>query len=629
MTEHSSSPANSLMWQEIRAQARLRKLNADSKPGKRGKKNFRATLGIGGGIGHDSNVALLIDGKLIAAMQEERHTRIKHDGCFPFHSIAECLQMAGISAADVDACVFSEKMTQKYLFHRTGRVSNAVSYLAGRVLPAAWFNTYPQAAGKMFTNASFYYTWHHLAHASSAYYSSGFDEATFLCVDGIGEDLSASIGTVSAKGGKIIYDQPYDNGLGMLYSLVTYFLGFHAIGSEYKVMGLAPYGTPLFSDALNSMLARGHNGGSRVMYDLNFGPGEMKKGSAYLAAALGMPPRQPGDPLLPAHLDIASSLQAVFEEEIMKMVRFAHEHVGGANLLFCGGCAQNCVAAGKLRDTSPFHNVFNSPVGTDMSNGLGAALIYEQRFNKKKIPVDLRGYYLGGEPGEAPAQARPYEVPFAGTIHEETARLLANGKIVAWVRGRMELGARALGARSILADARQRDMQSVLNMKVKFRESFRPFAPAVLAEQASNWFDLPIPSDYMQYTAPLKQVHRLSEPLSFTSLHDRLNFQRCVIPSVVHVDHSARVQTVDKNIHPDFHGLISAFYNITDVPMIINTSFNVNGQPIIRTAAEAWECFVNTDIDYLVINDALFRNPFNRTLSEKKTWLKSFEGYLH
>jgi len=269
--------------------------------------------------------------------------------------------------------------------------------------------------------------------------------------------------------------------------------------------------------------------------------------------------------------------------------------------------------------------VFNSPVGGDMGTGLGAALLYERERNKgQRITVETRGFYLGSEPGDAPAEAELYRLKYEETIHEFTAKMLAQGKIIGWVRGGMELGARALGARSILADPRVADMQSMLNLKIKFRESFRPFAPSILVEDTADWFDTNEPSDYMQYTAYLKPEHRYPAPEKFNSFRERLDFPRCGVPSIIHVDYSARLQTIDAKIHPDFHRLISEFKKITGVPIVINTSFNVSGQPIVRTGKEAWECFLNTDIDILVVNDSAFRNPFERTREEKLEWLKQF-----
>lgn len=586
-------------------------------------------LGVGGTLGHDGNAALIVEGKLIAASQEERFTRNKHEGRFPVAAILDCLQMAGLKPDDVEVCVFAEKSVQSYLFDQTERPSNFLSRSLGYIMPKSIAGRYTVPARQLLPNAKFLHAWHHLSHVAGAYYTSMFDSAAFLCVDGKGEDVSASVGLVNHERLEVLYHQPYENGIGLLYSLVTLHLGFPSFGSEYKVMGLAPYGKPTYLESLRSLLIEGEGGGTRLKEKVNFQFKVMLDARNLVTKATGVPPRADGQSLTTEYVDIAASLQLLFEEEILKMAKFVRQNIPEENLLFCGGCAQNCVAAGKLRDSGLFEQVFNSPVGGDMGSGLGAALLYErQRGNKgNKIQIDTRGFYLGSEPGEIPVATEPYSVQYQGSLHEFAAQLLAEGKILGWVRNGMELGARALGARSVLADPRQPDMQSVLNLKIKFRESFRPFAPAVLAEEADKWFDVSYPSNYMQYTAYLKHEHRYPQPDHFDSFQDRLNYVKCVVPSIVHVDYSARLQTVDCNVHPDFYQLINEFYKLTGIPLVINTSFNVNGQPIIRTAKEAWECFIHTDIDYLVINDFIFRNPSDKTREEKIKWLQQFEKY--
>jgi carbamoyltransferase len=325
-------------------------------------------------------------------------------------------------------------------------------------------------------------------------------------------------------------------------------------------------------------------------------------------------------------VNLAASIQALFEEEILKMAAFAREATKEENLLFCGGCAQNCVTAGLLRRSGLFRHVFNSPVGGDMGSAMGAALLGFAGSGPAP-KVDARGFYLGSLPGAPPEEALHFEVTFQGDVHAFAADLLAGGKVVGWVRGRMELGARALGARSILADPRVGNMQSVLNLKVKFRESFRPFAPAVLAEDCGDWFDSCEPSDFMQYTAYLKPERRYPMPPTLSGMRERLDFKRCEVPSIVHVDYSARLQTVRSDVHPDFHGLIVEFKKRTGVLILINTSFNVSGQPIVRTAEEAWLCFRHTDMDYLVVEDRVFHNPNDKTREEKLEWLRQFERF--
>lgn len=584
-----------------------------------------AILGIGGLLGHDANAALLVDGRLVSASQEERYSRLKHDGAFPRLAIADCLALGDIPAEAVSDVVFAEKPIQSLLFDRTGVPTGGIGRLLGGLVPKGWRGLYEGPARDLFPAARFHYAWHHLSHVAGAFHTSPFRRAAFLCVDGKGEDYCASLGVIDPGSLKIAAEQAYENGLGMFYSLVTQYLGFLSFGSEYKVMGLAPYGKPRFVSALAPLYSTDGRGGFRLRFGVRFEWQSMMGSLSRIAEATGIPVRAPAEPLREEHVDIAASLQEIFEEEVLKMARHARAETGEENLLFCGGCAQNCVVAGKLRDSGLFRRVFNSPVGGDMGSGLGAALLLQrERSGGADLAIDARGFYLGSEPGPAPAEAEAWRVPLEGGLHETVARELAAGKIVAWVRDRMELGARALGARSILADPRPAGMQSRLNLAVKFRESFRPFAPLVLAEECAQWFGTDQPSDYMQYTADLVPARRRPQPESFSSLRDRLDFPRCEIPSVIHVDYSARLQTVRREVHPDMHRLLTEFKRLTGIPILINTSFNVSGQPIVRTAAEGWECFLNTDIDLLVLGDSLFRNPQRKTREEKLAWLKQF-----
>jgi carbamoyltransferase len=598
-------------------------------------------LGIGGALGHDANAALLVDGRLISASQEERFTRVKHEWNFPRLAILDCLKSAGLGPEQVDVCAFAEKALQSLIFDQLGRPTNRLTWLLAKFAWDEWFQepppsgtpqwstmTYPREARRMFPKTRFRFAWHHLSHASAAFATSPFEQAAFLCVDGKGEDISASIGTASAKGAEIHYELPYENGLGLLYTLVTCYLGFDSFGAEYKVMGLAPYGEPTFVQQLRDLVRSDANGALRLTRRANFTSLSIRDSINALEKHLSLPARKKNEPLSNDHINIAASLQVIFEEEVLKMARFARKITRQTDLLFCGGCAQNCVAAGKIRRSGIFDRIFTSPISGDMGSSLGAALLVHQQLNGRGDgKIEANGFYLGGEPGQPPLEAFQYRLALDGGVHKAAARLLAEGKIVGWVRGHMELGARALGARSILADPRVASMQSVLNLKIKFRESFRPFAPAILAEDCGEWFDTEEPSDYMQYTAYLLSRYRYSVPVKLGSLSERLHFPRCGLPSVVHVDYSARLQTVRRSIHPDFHELISEFKRLTGTPMIINTSFNVSGQPIVRTAEEAWQCFRHTDIDYLVLNDAIYRNPNDKTREEKTSWAQQFEKY--
>jgi carbamoyltransferase len=584
-------------------------------------------LGIGGLLGHDGNAALFVDGRLVAASQEERFTRRKHDAAFPRSAALDCLAIAGLRPTDATVCVISEKPLQSLIFDRVGRPTNSLTWMLSHVISDGKFE-FPREARKLLPNAELKYAWHHLSHAAAAFATSPFERAAFLCVDGKGEDVSATVGLADAQRTEILYELPYEEGVGFLYTLVTHFLGFASFGSEYKVMGLAPYGEPAFVGKLRSFARSDRNGALRLNQAATFQLSALQAAVAALGKHIGLAPRQKDAPLTDDYVNLAASIQVLFEEEILNMARFARRVTGEENLLFCGGCAQNCVTAGKLRSSGLFTGMFNSPVGGDMGTGIGAALLYRQKCKSVGDgKIDAGGFYLGSEPGEPPAEALENAISYTGNVHQAAARFLAEGKVVGWVRGRMELGARALGARSILADPRVADMQSVLNLKVKFRESFRPFAPAILAEDVGEWFDTTAPSDYMQYTAYLKPERRRPLLRELRGLRERLDFGRCDVPSVVHVDYSARIQTVRRDVHLDFHQVIDEFKKLTGVPMLINTSFNISGQPIVRTAEEAWLCFRHTDMDYLVINDLICRNPNDKTREEKLIWLRQFEDF--
>lgn len=595
-------------------------------------KRNRVTLGIGGSLGHDANAAVMVDGELVAASQEERYTRRKHDGRFPENAARDCLSMVGLRFEDVNACVFSEKLWRASIYDRTGVAGMPLLSPISRLLRAfdrrpAFGHPYAMRARQLMPTASMRFSWHHLTHVVGAWFTSHAERAAFLCVDGKGEDSNASIGRIGPDGVEVIWELRGENGIGMLYTLCTRYLGFPSFGSEYKVMGLAPYGSPRFADAIRDLCHVGPGGALRLKHRVPFTDPAIDSLLPWVADRIGFPVRGSESPLTDVHADIAASLQVVFQESVLDMARYARKLTSESNLLFAGGCAQNCVAAGIIRRASVFDNVFNSPVGGDMATGLGAALLdqwHSGLLSARK--VDDRGYYLGPEPGPVPDDAIPYEISTNADLFGTVANELASGKIVAWCRGRMELGARALGARSILADARIPGMQSRLNLAVKFREGFRPFAPLILEERASEWFDIRGPSRYMQFVEPLREDRRRTTSCTSTDMRSRLDQPRSDVNSVVHVDYTARLQTVDRATHPDMHRLLTEFDRITGVPILINTSFNVAGEPIVRSAQEAFECFLNTDVDLLVLGDRLFRNPMLKSRQEKLAWVERFKS---
>ncbi|MGO4876827.1 carbamoyltransferase [Pedobacter psychrotolerans] len=587
-------------------------------------------IGIGGLLGHDSNASLIIDGIIIASSQEERFTRLKHDASFPINAVNDCLSTAGLSANDIDIVVFAEKPFENYFFQTYKIPFYSLAKLFKNIFSRFKNNFYfEKEVEKIFPNAKIKYAWHHFSHAIAAYYSSNFDNAAFLCVDGKGEYANASIGYIDKDEAIISHELPYANGLGLLYTIISHFLGFPSFGSEYKIMGLAPYGKPLYIENIKRLYKEADGGAIQLEKNIGFHPTEIKKNLQWVAETINIPIRLDKDEILQIHIDLAASIQYVFEELVLKMANFAKQQFKTNNLLFCGGCAQNCVAAGKLRDQKIFKNIFNSPVGGDMGSSLGAVLAFLH--NDKKIvrdKINFRGYYLGSSAGLINNHdARKFKLDITTDVLTFMANELAKGKIIAWVNEGMELGARALGARSILANPMIPNIQSEMNLKIKFRESFRPFAPAIMEEYVKDWFEIDQSSDFMQFIAYLKPELRFETPSEFSDFRENLNYPRCIIPSVVHVDYSARLQTISKYVHPRFHMLIQNFHAITGIPILINTSFNVNGQPIVRTAEEAWECFINTDIDLLVIDEKIYQNPFKKTKQEKLKWLEQFEEF--
>jgi len=588
-------------------------------------------LGIGGLLGHDSNASLVVNGEVIFAAQEERFSRIKHDASFPIQAIKECLAYAHIDFEDIDVVVLAEKPVEDYFFKNFKFPFPKVLGFTRKYFEKKAIKNTPflKSIKTLFPNAQIKYSWHHFSHVIAAYYSSEYSEAAFICVDGKGEFANASIGFIDKNNATITHELPYGNGLGLLYTMISHFLGFPSVGSEYKVMGLAPYGKPRFVEKIKELFYDHGDGAIILKKEIGFHPTDIANSMPWMEKVLGISHRNPQELLQDEHVDLASSIQSVFEEIILKMAAFVKSNFQSNNLLFCGGCAQNCVAAGKLLETKIFDNVFNSPVGGDMGSSLGAILAYTYASKfEHATKFDFKGYYLGSKPGEITnPTAKYFQVSLGENIYEFMAQELSKGKIIAWVQAGMELGARSLGARSILANPLIPNIQTDLNLKIKFRESFRPFAPAILIEEASNWFEINQPSNYMQFTAYLKPELRFPSLENYGSFKENLNFPRCAIPSVVHVDYSARLQTVSKEIHPEFHQLLERFKAHTGIPILINTSFNVNGQPIVRTADEAWECFINTDVDLLVIDDKVYRNPFDKTKDQKLKWLSQFKKF--
>lgn len=574
---------------------------------------------------HDSAAALLRDGQIVAAAQEERFSRKKNDERFPKHAVAFCQRQAGIEAAQLDAVVFYDKPITKF-----ARLLE--SYLA--VAPGGWL-TFPRVlptwlGEKLNLRGTIRYempglrddcpilfTEHHQAHAASAFYPSPFESAAILTVDGVGEWATTTIGVGTGNDINILKELRFPHSLGLLYSAFTAYCGFRINSGEYKLMGLAPYGEPKYSQLIREHLVHIKPDGSlRLNLEYFDFLRSLRMTNEKFDRLFGGPPRQPETQIEQRHMDLARSIQVVTEEIMLKLARHAREVTDQPHLCLAGGVALNCVANGLLQREKIFDEIWIQPAAGDAGGALGAALAVSHMRKEnplprhRQLPDAMQGAFLGPEFSDAEIEAvlrqhgASYETLTPEALIDRVANLLGQEKVVGWIQGRMEFGPRALGHRSILGDPRSPRMQSVLNLKVKFRESFRPFAPAVLAERASEFFDLDSASSYMLLVAPIKQELRQAVDPSTHGL-DRLKQLRSTLPAVTHVDYSARVQTVTSAQNPAFHALLKAFEARTGCPVLVNTSFNVRGEPVVCTPDDAYRCFVNTEMDYLAIGNFL------------------------
>jgi len=567
---------------------------------------------------HDSAAVLLEDGVIVAAAQEERFSRIKHDSSFPRHAATWCLTQAG---GPIDAAVYYEKPLLK--FERILSTALDVAPRGFKAFAAAmpdWLNHKLWLPGVIEDElvalgcgpVPVHFSGHHEAHAASAFFPSPFARAAILTLDGVGEWTTTALGR--GRDGKIelLQEQRFPHSLGLLYSAFTQHAGFRVNSGEYKLMGLAPYGRPRFADVIQRELLDLKADGSFRLNLAYFGFLEGQTMTNARFATLFGPPRAPADALTQAHCDLAASIQQVTEEIVLRLAHTLHGLTGEENLCLAGGVALNCVANARLLREGPFRRVWVQPAAGDAGGALGAALAFHHLAQNGSRPAPgpggdaMRGAFFGPEYGAeeiaAALAARGLtaeKLSPAELTARVTDRLIA-GDVVGYFQGRAEFGPRALGARSILADARSPEMQRRLNLKIKFRESFRPFAPVVLAERATAWFDLPAPSPYMLFTAPVTSSHRLpvTEPADWQT---RLATARSIIPAVTHVDYSARVQTVEASVNPALHGVLTAFADRTNCPVLVNTSFNVRGEPPVCHPREAIEGFLATEMDALAL----------------------------
>ena len=601
---------------------------------------------------HDSAAALLVDGKIVAAAQEERFTRKKHDAAFPANAVAYCLEEAGLSLAEIDYITFYDKPLVKFerlletylafapkgfrsfvmaipvwlkekLFLKVTlkRELASLSGLEQTALPPLLFHE------------------HHGSHAASAFYASPFKTAAVLCLDGVGEWATSSVWLGDGSRLTPQWEIQFPHSLGLLYSAFTYYTGFKVNSGEYKLMGLAPYGEPKYVDLITSHLIDIKPDGTfRLdMRYFNYATG-LTMTNRRFDALFGGPPRKPEAELTQREMDIAASIQVVTEDIVLKLAQTIHSELAVDHLCLAGGVALNCVANGRLEREGPFKSIWIQPAAGDAGGALGAALATRHVYLDKPREANghsdtMSGTYLGKSfiQSEIEEYLTGIDAPFQryddSQLMPEIAAALDRGAVVGWFNGRMEFGPRALGARSIIGDARSPTMQSVMNLKIKNRESFRPFAPAIKAEAVSAWFNTEADSPYMLKVATVSEEHRLAMSEEEGALFgiDKLNLARSNVPAITHVDYSARLQTVHAETNSRFHALLSAFEAITECPVLINTSFNVRGEPIVCTPEDAYRCFMRTEMDMLVLENAVLLKTEQPQWDDDESWKQVFQ----
>ena len=599
---------------------------------------------------HDSAAALLVDGEVVAAAQEERFTRKKHDARFPVQALRYCLESQGLTLADIAAVVYYEKplltferLLETYLgaAPRGGRsfVAAMQVWLKEKLFLKSEIKKQLKAlAPEGASLPELLFSEHHLSHAGAAFYPSPFEKAAVLCMDGVGEWATTSAWMGDGHQLEPLWEINFPHSLGLLYSAFTYYCGFKVNSGEYKLMGLAPYGEPVYADLIKNNLVDIKSDGT---FRLDLSYFKFHRGfrmtSRKFSRLFGRPPRKSETELSQFHMDLAASIQAVTEEIVLKLGRSLQAETGANHLCLAGGVALNCVANGKLLREGPFKQIWIQPASGDAGSALGAALVaWHQHFGQPRTPLEgdaMKGTYLGprfANP-EICSYLKAIQAPFHTfedeALFERLAELLDQGSVIGWFNGAMEFGPRALGARSILGDPRNQQMQSVMNLKIKYRESFRPFAPSVLEEEVANQFELTAKSPYMLLVAPVKQT--LCTPMTPEQDRlfgiDKLNVPRSKLPAITHVDYSARVQTVSSSTNPRYHNLIQAFQRRTGCPTVVNTSFNVRGEPIVCTPQDAYRCFMRTEMDVLVLENQLLLKHEQPKEERDELWMQEFE----
>jgi len=594
---------------------------------------------------HDSAACLVVDGEIVAAAQEERFTRKKHDARFPTSAVAYCLDAGGIRPEQLDYVGFYDKPLLKF-----ERLLENYIGVAPRGL-RSWLTAMPVwLKEKLFTrdairkalggwDGTILFAEHHESHAASAFYPSPFASAAVLTMDGVGEWATSSYGVGDGSGLELWGELHYPHSLGMLYSAFTYYTGFKVNSGEYKVMGLAPYGQPKYVDTILDRLVELRDDGS---FKLNMAYFNYLSGLTMTNGAFDMlfggPPRKAEAPVTQREMDLAASVQVVTEEIMLRMARHVHRETGQRNLCLAGGVALNCVGNGRLLREGPFEGLWIQPAAGDAGGAVGVALtIHHKVLGNPRVPPAkgdaMRGSYLGPEfsddeiARQLDAAGAVYERLSEATTLDRSAELLAAEKVVGWFQGRMEFGPRALGNRSILGDPRSTRMQSVMNLKIKYRESFRPFAPSVLRERVADYFALDTDSPYMLLVAPVKEKWRIAMTPEEERLFgiEKLNVPRSTLPAITHVDYSARIQTVHEETNSRYHGLLRRFEALTGCPVLVNTSFNVRGEPIVCTPSDAYRCFMRTEMDVLVVGSFLMLKERQPKLERDADWRREFE----
>ena len=600
---------------------------------------------------HDSAAALVRDGVIVAAAQEERFSRKKHDARFPEGAINSCLTEGGITLADIDEVVFYDKplvkferLLETYLTYAPRGFRSFVAampvWLKEKLYLKATLKRQLAELGGLTVKElpTLLFAEHHQSHAASAFFPSPFEKAAVLCLDGVGEWATTSVWLGDGQTLTPQWELDFPHSLGMLYSAFTYYTGFRVNSGEYKLMGLAPYGEPKYVDLiLEHLIDLKDDGTFRLNMDyFNYATGLTMTNKRF-AKLFGAPARTAETDIAQREMDIARSIQEVTEEVVLRLARTLHKELDAEYLCLAGGVALNCVANGRILREGPFKDIWIQPAAGDAGGALGAALIAWYEYHDQPRQVNghdaMQGSYLGPRyrdeviRTQLDARGAVYEELDDASLSDRLSAVLADEKVAGWFQGRMEFGPRSLGGRSIIGDPRSAKMQSVMNLKIKYRESFRPFAPAVLAEDVSEYFDLDRPSPYMLIVAPVKESLRTPMTAEQQQLFgiEKLNVPRSQIPAITHVDYSARVQTVHAQSNPKFHALLEKFKQRTGCSVLVNTSFNVRGEPIVCTPEDAYRCFMRTEMDYLVIENFLLAKTEQPAIEKDDAWKDEFE----